>query len=543
MGERSTAMLHAYDLGLPTDPWMIALSVFAAVLIFVTLAGNDAGTMSKSFPWQFRLAASLRTPVLVFFVIPLSFFTWVITEIRQNYRLGVRGVSASKASHPDRVQPVLDSINGWNKAGRPGKLRTARPNWACMSTKLASNKAGAHCVPVTHLDHIIDLDLDNMTITAEPNVTMGMITAFLVPKGFALQIQVEMESITVGGLVMGFGMETNSHTVGFFQESVLAYELLSPDAKIRHVTKESDPELFYALPWNYGTLGFLLSAKLRIVRVKPYVHMKYLVTHSPKELGKVMKKMAEADDAPTFLEATIYTKDTAVIQYGDFVDPPVSGSREASLINGINWWWKPFYFRWVEGFIAKGGGEEIIPLYHYYHRFTRSIFWEVEDMIPFSNHPIYRFLWGWLGAPEVSYLKLFQGPVIRKASIYAHAVQESIMPIDYLAEGVEKFDEWFCVYPLLVFPLRVYDRGELSGFLTHARTCSFLAVTMVSSSILERTACLRKSRRAGCGMRRRWCGRWKTGHAILAGGRPLTPISSAPTRSSGRCLITRWSTS
>lgn len=70
-----------------------------------------------------------------------------------------------------------------------------------------------------------------------------------------------------------------------------------------------------------------------------------------------------------------------------------------------------------------------------------------------------------MGAPEVSLLKLFQGPVIRKASVYAHVVQESIMPIRYLPEGIKRFDSWYGVYPLLVFPLRVYDRGNLSGFL------------------------------------------------------------------------------
>jgi hypothetical protein len=101
----------------------------------------------------------------------------------------------------------------------------------------------------------------------------------------------------------------------------------------------------------------------------------------------------------------------------------------------------------------------------YYHRFTRSIFWELEDMIPFSNHPLYRTLWGWMGAPEVSLLKLAQGPVIRKASVYAHVVQESIMPVNNLAEAVHRFDEWYGVYPLLVFPLRVYDRGDKSGML------------------------------------------------------------------------------
>ena len=49
---------------------------------------------------------------------------------------------------------------------------------------------------------------------------------------------------------------------------------------------------------------------------------------------------------------------------------------------------------------------------------ANSIFWELEDMIPFSTHVLYRCLWGWMGPPEVSLLKLFQGSVIRKASVY-----------------------------------------------------------------------------------------------------------------------------
>eukprot|EP00300_Choanocystis_sp_HF-7_P033968 c4643_g1_i2.p1 GENE.c4643_g1_i2~~c4643_g1_i2.p1 ORF type:complete len:343 (+),score=78.54 c4643_g1_i2:932-1960(+) len=178
-----------------------------------------------------------------------------------------------------------------------------------------------------------------------------------------------------------------------------------------------------------------------------------------------MMELATADGASDFLEATIYNKQQAVIQVGNFVDEPRTPAERAK-INGINHFWKPFYFKWVETFLAKGRQYEYVPLDQYYHRFTRSIFWELEEMIPFSNHPLYRYLWGWLGAPEVSLLKLAQGPVIRQASVQAHVVQESIMPIRYLGEGIERFDVWFGVYPLLVFPIRVYSRGELSGFLT-----------------------------------------------------------------------------
>lgn len=113
-------------------------------------------------------------------------------------------------------------------------------------------------------------------------------------------------------------------------------------------------------------------------------------------------------------------------------------------MNRINLWYKPFYFRHLESLLLAGHAtyDEIVPLKHYYHRFTRSIFWEIEDMIPFASHPLYRFCWGWMGAPEVAFVKLFQGPVIRKSSVYAHIVQESCLPVRRVAEALDKFEQW-----------------------------------------------------------------------------------------------------
>ena len=41
----------------------------------------------------------------------------------------------------------------------------------------------------------------------------------------------------------------------------------------------------------------------------------------------------------------------------------------------------------------------------------------------------------------------------------------SIMPLSKLSEGIAKFDSWFGVYPLLVFPIRIYGRDKHSGLL------------------------------------------------------------------------------
>jgi len=39
------------------------------------------------------------------------------------------------------------------------------------------------------------------------------------------------------------------------------------------------------------------------------------------------------------------------------------------------------------------------------------------------------------------------------------------MPLRKLEEGVKNFDQWFGIYPLLSFPIKIYDRGEKGGFL------------------------------------------------------------------------------
>ena len=457
------------------------------LLLTVSLvAGSDAGNMSKHFSWQFRLAAALRTPILVFVVVPISFLLNTYRHYRTLYRAYVHGQQSAvtlRADHERRVQTVVQQLQQWNRDGRKRKLRTARPNWAQMSLTLGSNKGDAHCIKTGHLNHILEVNEEDMTVTCEPAVNMGDITATLLPKQLALLCQVEMESLTIGGLSMGLGMETNSHVVGWFQETVVAFEIVTAEKtpRILKVTRENNPDLFYALPHSLGTLGFLVSVTVKMTKTKPFVKMHYIFTKSAQELQDTMTKLSEGRDphtgkpvaVPQFLEATCFTKDTAVVQCGLMVEAPTKSSSKIP-INPINRWYKPFYYKHLQALLERScqthGNqtttyEEILPLQHYYHRFTRSIFWEIEYMIPFSSHFLYRFFWGWMGAPEVSLLKLFQGPVIRKQSVYAHVIQESCMPVRRLKEGLDKFEEWWDIYPLLVFPIRTYDRGLHSGFL------------------------------------------------------------------------------
>ena len=55
----------------------------------------------------------------------------------------------------------------------------------------------------------------------------------------------------------------------------------------------------------------------------------------------------------------------------------------------------------------------------------RSIFWEIQDIIPFGNNVLFRYLFGWLIPPKVSLLKLTQGKTLKKLYEEHHMIQVS----------------------------------------------------------------------------------------------------------------------
>ena len=96
---------------------------------------------------------------------------------------------------------------------------------------------------------------------------------------------------------------------------------------------------------------------------------------------------------------------------------------------------------------------EYIPLRDYYHRHTRPPFWEMEMMIPIGNHPVFRYLLGWLMPPKVSFLKLSQTEYTRKLTERTHVAQDFLVPTDRMGEVLDVCDEEYDgIYPLWLCP-------------------------------------------------------------------------------------------
>lgn len=141
---------------------------------------------------------------------------------------------------------------------------TARPGWQTMSFRKPLYKATMTQIRCNLID-ILEIDRQKQTVRCEPLATMGQISATLAKLGWTIAIVPELDDLTVGGLVMGTGVESSSHIYGLFQHICLSYELVLADGSVVTCSRDDNPDLFYAIPWSYGTLGFLTSVEIKII--------------------------------------------------------------------------------------------------------------------------------------------------------------------------------------------------------------------------------------------------------------------------------------
>ena len=100
---------------------------------------------------------------------------------------------------------------------------------------------------------------------------------------------------------------------------------------------------------------------------------------------------------------------------------------------------------------------EFVPIRDYFHRHTRSIFWELEMVVPAGVNPIFRFIFGWALPPRIGFLKLTQTEALRVQQEENHVAQDMLVPMALAGAALDEFDDAYDIYPLWICPYRAYD--------------------------------------------------------------------------------------
>jgi FAD/FMN-containing dehydrogenase len=169
-----------------------------------------------------------------------------------------------------------------------------------------AGRASGQTLSLGHFNQVIAIDRDAQTLDVEGLATFESIVAQCLPHGFLLPVTPELKHITIGGATVGIGIESTCFRHGFVHDALLEAEVLLPGGDIVTCTPDNEyADLFRALPNSYGTLGYILRARLALVPAQPFVHLRVTFFDTAGAFLDAMRQAA-VDDEVDFIEGLFF---------------------------------------------------------------------------------------------------------------------------------------------------------------------------------------------------------------------------------------------
>jgi len=175
---------------------------------------------------------------------------------------------------------------------------------------------------------------------------------------------------------------------------------------------------------------------------------------------------------PDFVETLIYTPTEGVFMKGRYAS---AEEARRGKINRMGLWFKPWFYQHAGTALEKGEFVEYVPTRQYYHRHTRSLFWEMKLILPFADTWLFRWTLGWAMPPKISLMKVTQGEAIRKYYHDMHVIQYMLLPmykvgetLEFLHREMEVYPIWLCPHRVFKLPVKTMVHPE-PGFEQHGR--------------------------------------------------------------------------
>ncbi|XP_064935076.1 delta(24)-sterol reductase-like isoform X1 [Musa acuminata AAA Group] len=402
-----------------------------------------------------------RWIIIVFVVLPLSCFIYFLSYLEER-KTEKKPYKQRQKEHEENVHKVVKRLQQRNPF-KDGLVCTARKPYIVVGMRHVDYKRARHFeVDLSPFNNVLDVDRERMVVKVEPLVTMGQLSRITVPLNLALPVVSELNDLTVGGLINGYGIEGSSHIYGLFSDTLVSLEVVLADGKVVRATKDNEhSDLFYAIPWSQGTLGLLVSAEIKLIPVKEYMRLTYKPVRG--SLGELAQAYADSfapkggdpKKMPDFVESLIFTPTEGVFMTGAYASEE-EAKRKGNVINRVGWWFKPWFYQHAETALKRGEFVEYIPTREYYHRHTRSLFWEMKLILPFGDQWWFRWLMGWMMPPKISLMKITQGEAIRKYYHDMHVIQDMLLPMHKVADALEFLHHEMEVYPIWLCPHRLF---------------------------------------------------------------------------------------
>ena len=274
--------------------------------------------------------------------------------------------AAARARHAARLEHVRAAI-----AAAGGRF-TLRKRTASNLFRYTRRRGvpGAARVDLGAFTEILELDPAAMTLDVEGLATFESLVDYCLPRGFVPLVTPELKHITLGGASVGIGIESSCHRHGFVHDMLQEAEVLLPDGRIVVATADNGhADLFRALGNSYGTLGYILRAKIRLMPAKPRVRMR---TTEFSDVAAFLDATRAATEDPSvdFVETLMYAPARLLLMTSRWEE--ASAEPPEDIVRS-----QVFYTR------VSRPGELLLSAKDYLFRYDPEWFWNIPETLPY----------------------------------------------------------------------------------------------------------------------------------------------------------------
>ena len=259
----------------------------------------------------------------------------------------------------------------------------------------------------------------------------------------------QLKSITIGGAVTGIGIESSSFKYGLVHETVQEMDILLSDGTTVVCTPENEHrQLFFGFPNSYGTLGYALKLKIKVVPVKSFVRLNH-VRHQQAlpYFEDINRRCSQNID---FIDGTVFSPGELYLTVGEFVDTAPYTS---------DYTYEDIYYQSI-----RKRDEDYLTVEDYIWRWDTDWFWCSQYI--FAQNPFVRRLLGKKRLNSVTYTKIMRWNRKWKIAHYLDrmlgysseaVIQDVEIPLHRCPEFLNFYFNTIKFTPVWICPVRAWN--------------------------------------------------------------------------------------
>lgn len=275
-------------------------------------------------------------------------------------------VNDRRPKHQTQLSTLATELKGNTK-----RLKVKKKTISNLFRYDGRKEANVREVDLSKFNKPLYLDVQNQTLEVQGLTTYEDIVDYTLPHGLLPTITPELKNITVGGVTVGIGIESNCYKYGFVHDGLLEADVLLPSGEIVTCSPDNKySDLFFGLPNSYGTLGYILRAKIKLHKVKPYVELHTGKFQSTAKLIPAIKK-ATTDPKIEYVESLVYSSTEQYLT----TSKPTNKPTNLKTIYGNTIFYKD----------VSQAGTFTLPTKEYIFRYDPDWFWNLPDTTLFRQ--------------------------------------------------------------------------------------------------------------------------------------------------------------